>query len=112
MNDQTQIVQDPVVNNAIITIKNHHQNSKKMLKEWQLLLIDFAIDVKSSMVAYSDIDVKDEICREMISRSTIGIKKYGKMLTRSDLTTEDWLQHLLEELMDAINYSQVLIDKC
>jgi hypothetical protein len=43
-------------------------------------------------------------------RSAVGIAKYGTTLAREDLTTIDWLIHLQEELMDAINYIQVLIE--
>lgn len=41
-------------------------------------------------------------------RSAVGIKKYGTTLAREDLTTIDWLNHLQEELMDAINYIEAL----
>lgn len=41
-------------------------------------------------------------------RSAVGIAKYGTTLAREDLTTIDWLNHLQEELMDAINYIEAL----
>lgn len=37
-------------------------------------------------------------------RSQRGIEKYGTMLTRTDLSLTDWLNHLQEELMDATLY--------
>jgi len=43
-------------------------------------------------------------------RSAVGIAKYGTTLAREDLTTIEWLNHLQEELMDAINYIQALIE--
>jgi hypothetical protein len=41
-------------------------------------------------------------------RSQVGIKKYGTMLNREDLTTVEWLTHLQEELMDATLYIERL----
>lgn len=37
-------------------------------------------------------------------RATTGLKKYGVTLDRTDLTEEQWLQHLLEEVCDAGGY--------
>ncbi len=47
-------------------------------------------------------------------RSNAGIEKYGTTLSREDLSSLDWLQHLQEELMDATLYIEALkykIDK-
>lgn len=52
--------------------------------------------------------MKDEIVESIINqfkdRSSLGIKKYGVTLDREDLTTLDWIEHLKQELMDAILY--------
>lgn len=52
--------------------------------------------------------MKDEIVESIINqfkdRSSLGIKKYGVTLDREDLTTLDWMEHLKQELMDAILY--------
>ena len=37
-------------------------------------------------------------------RSATGLKKYGTTLDREDLTLEQWINHLQEELMDATLY--------
>ena len=37
-------------------------------------------------------------------RSATGLKKYGTTLEREDLTLDQWINHLLEELMDATLY--------
>ena len=42
----------------------------------------------------------------LLERSVAGLQKYGVTTERSDLTLNDWLQHLLEELLDAANYIQ------
>ena len=51
---------------------------------------------------------KDTIVEEVIDlfrkRSEEGRKKYGTTLDRDDLSETEWIQHLQEELMDAILY--------
>jgi hypothetical protein len=50
----------------------------------------------------------DKIVEKVIglfrSRSKRGIEKYGTTLEDGDLTLEEWLQHLQEEVMDAALY--------
>ena len=53
--------------------------------------------------------MKDKIIQQVVSkivsRADVGIKKYGVTLHDNDeLTLDDWLNHLQEELMDAVNY--------
>lgn len=40
----------------------------------------------------------------LISREAAGLKKYGTDIDRTDLSHEQWMQHLLEELLDGANY--------
>ena len=55
---------------------------------------------------------KDSIVQAVIQkfqqRSEVGIKKYGVTLDRTDLGLKDWIQHMQEELMDAILYLEKL----
>lgn len=46
----------------------------------------------------------NEICHQFISRSVHGFTKYGVTTERDDLNFDQWLQHLKEELMDAVVY--------
>lgn len=46
----------------------------------------------------------------LLDRSLVGLKKYGVTTERNDLTLNDWLQHLLEELLDAANYVQAAMN--
>lgn len=46
----------------------------------------------------------NEICQEFVDRSLHGYKKYGVTTERTDLNFDQWLQHLKEELMDAVVY--------
>tara|TARA_R100001460_G_scaffold33140_1_gene64792 strand:- start:2540 stop:2767 length:228 start_codon:yes stop_codon:yes gene_type:complete len=52
--------------------------------------------------------MRDKIIERVInkikSRSDVGFKKYGVTLEDDDQTLDKWLQHLQEELMDAVNY--------
>jgi len=48
--------------------------------------------------------VVNSVISEFISRSNIGLEKYGTTLDREDLSLLDWVQHAQEELMDGILY--------
>ena len=52
--------------------------------------------------------VKDPIIREVIKkiigRSDTGLAKYGVSLEEDPGSLDDFLNHLQEELMDAVNY--------
>lgn len=55
------------------------------------------------------VDNNVEAVREaLLSRSRVGVAKYGTTTMRSDLTKEQWLQHLQEELLDAVVYIEAL----
>lgn len=43
-----------------------------------------------------------EVIKELRKRECVGLQKYGKSLNKH--TTEDMMQHLLEELLDAACY--------
>lgn len=50
--------------------------------------------------------IVDSVINKFNSRSSIGIKKYGTTLEQNN--TDDFLNHLQEELMDAILYIEKL----
>jgi hypothetical protein len=46
-----------------------------------------------------------QVVNKITSRSDVGFKKYGVTMHDDNNTTLDgWLNHLQEELMDAVNY--------
>jgi hypothetical protein len=47
----------------------------------------------------------------LLSRSQVGLHKYGVGLDRTDLSRRQWLVHLQEELLDAACYLEVLIQQ-
>tara|TARA_R110002153_G_scaffold237687_1_gene391858 strand:- start:235 stop:618 length:384 start_codon:yes stop_codon:yes gene_type:complete len=38
------------------------------------------------------------------SRSEFGLNKYGVSMDRTDLSTEEWIQHAIEEMLDGAQY--------
>lgn len=51
------------------------------------------------------------VAHKIIDRSDTGLRKYGTTLERGDLTNEEWLNHLQDELLDGANYIEVLKTK-
>jgi hypothetical protein len=41
-------------------------------------------------------------------RANLGLSKYGTNLDRTDLNVKDWVEHLQQELMDAVLYLEKL----
>ena len=48
------------------------------------------------------------VVNKIESRSAVGIKKYGTTLDENNI--DNFLKHLQEEMMDAVNYIEKLID--
>jgi predicted adenine nucleotide alpha hydrolase (AANH) superfamily ATPase len=46
----------------------------------------------------------ESVVKKFIQRSDVGYKKYGITLHKDDQPLDTWLQHIQEELMDAVNY--------
>lgn len=50
-----------------------------------------------------------QVCQKLATRSRAGIEKYGTTL--KDNTADNYLKHLQEELMDATNYIETLLQQ-
>lgn len=50
--------------------------------------------------------VVERVVNKFISRSDVGYKKYGVTLEEDQSRIFEWLNHLQEELMDAVLYLQ------
>jgi hypothetical protein len=48
--------------------------------------------------------IVDSVVDKFIDRARVGKAKYGTDLDREDYSLSEWLTHLQEELMDAVNY--------
>ena len=59
--------------------------------------------------------MRDKIIQQVVSkiqkRSDVGFKKYGVTLFDDDQPLDTWLNHLQEELMDAVLYLQKAKEK-
>ena len=55
--------------------------------------------------------VVQRVCQKFVSRSDVGYEKYGVTLEDDPSKMLDWLNHLQEELMDAILYLQKAKEK-
>jgi hypothetical protein len=51
----------------------------------------------------------DSIIEDLESREKKGLETYGTTVDRNDLTQEEWMQHLYEELLDSAVYLKKLI---
>jgi hypothetical protein len=48
--------------------------------------------------------ILDEVIQDFRNREERGFMKYGVTMDRDDLLSHEWIQHLIEELQDAILY--------
>lgn len=48
--------------------------------------------------------ILDEVIDDFRKREERGLMKYGVTMDREDLLSHEWIQHMMEELMDAIIY--------
>lgn len=48
--------------------------------------------------------ILDQVIEDFRKREDRGIMKYGVTMDREDLLSHEWIQHMMEELMDAIIY--------
>ena len=55
--------------------------------------------------------VVERVCRKFQDRSDVGFKKYGVTLEDDPSEIIEWLNHLQEELMDAVLYLQKAKEK-
>jgi hypothetical protein len=60
----------------------------------------------NSRTVFKTDSIVDSVVDKFIDRATFGKTKYGKTLDREDLSLEEWLNHAIEEHMDAILYLQ------
>lgn len=60
----------------------------------------------NSLVVAQPSAVTQTLVQQLIDRDVKGREKYGKTLDRDDLSRNDWLQHLIEELLDAAGYAE------
>ena len=55
--------------------------------------------------------IVDNVINQFAIRSKKGVEKYGVTLERNDINLLGWVQHLQEELMDAVLYVERIKDE-
>lgn len=55
--------------------------------------------------------IEEKVIAEIRQRAVKGEAKYGTTMDRDDLSLNEWLQHLKEELMDGVIYIQKIINE-
>ena len=66
--------------------------------------------MKKKEIIFRD-PVVERVVDKFINRSDIGFKKYGITMDEDNSKLKEWLNHLQEELMDAILYIQKTKEK-
>jgi hypothetical protein len=56
-------------------------------------------------------DTEQEVCKNILDRQQLGIKKYGRTVAGNSLTERQWLQHAYEEALDLSIYLKRLIQE-
>lgn len=64
--------------------------------------------MKDFITIETDDTILIKVIEKLHQRSLVGQKKYGTTMDREDLTLVQWLNHLQEELCDAIQYIEKL----
>jgi len=54
--------------------------------------------------------IEEKVIAEIRQRAKKGEAKYGTTMDRNDLSFVEWVQHLKEELMDAVVYAQKILE--
>jgi hypothetical protein len=64
--------------------------------------------MKDFITIETDDTILIKVIEKLHQRSLVGQKKYGTTMNREDLKLVEWLNHLQEELCDAIQYIEKL----
>lgn len=48
------------------------------------------------------------INEKLVDRAEVGYNKYNATMDRNDLTTDEWINHAMEEMMDMLLYMEKL----
>jgi hypothetical protein len=86
---------------------NKSSKGKMFMDEYLKFGLLGDVEVKDPVVVEQPKDyIVDSVIESFKERSKTGIDKYGTTLGRDDLSFLEWLNHLQEELQDAILYAE------
>ncbi len=57
------------------------------------------------------LDTEKEVCKNILDRQQLGLKKYGRTVAGNPLTERQWLQHAYEEALDLSIYLKRLMQE-
>jgi hypothetical protein len=57
------------------------------------------------------VDTEKEVCKNILDRQQLGLKKYGRTVAGNPLTERQWLQHAYEEALDLSIYLKRLMQE-
>mgnify|MGYP000567710513 FL=1 len=56
-------------------------------------------------------DTEQEVCKNILDRQQLGIRKYGRTVAGNPLTERQWIQHAYEEALDLAIYLKRLMQE-
>jgi hypothetical protein len=59
---------------------------------------------QNSRTIFKTDSIVDSVIDSFVDRANVGKAKYGTDMDRTDLSLEEWIEHALQEHMDAILY--------
>ena len=94
-------VEDPHIKVDYIYVQEHTKKSiEKSKEEYERIMKN---EDTHRLVRKTD-SIVDGVVDSFISRASFGKQKYNNTMDRTDLSVDEWLQHAIEEHMDAILY--------
>ena len=94
-------VEDPHIKVDYTYVQEHTKKSiEKSKEEYERIMKN---EDTHRLVRKTD-SIVDGVVDSFISRASFGKQKYNNTMDRTDLSVDEWLQHAIEEHMDAILY--------
>ncbi len=63
---------------------------------------------KISYEGFQPDSIVQSINEKLVDRAEVGYNKYNATMDRDDLTTDEWINHAMEEMMDMLLYMEKL----
>jgi len=96
-----QYVEDPHIKMDYSYVQEYTEKSiEKSKEEYERVMKN---EDTHRLVRKTD-SIVDGVVDSFISRANFGKQKYNNTMDRTDLSVDEWLQHAIEEHMDAILY--------
>jgi len=91
--------------NIMKTTKSVVRHVPRQVPSFEQTFEEFEDEVlEAGTVDLPECPIASEVMRKVGSRAEEGMKTYGKTLADNPLPTDQWIDHTIEELLDAANY--------